>query len=118
MRSVLFFICFYPFTVFAANQSGLMTDNLAQPADVVANFMWKASIILGATLLFAAYLKYMDYRINKNASPLRTVVILVILGALLTLVPLADSLIKTLLPYFFNIFYLIKSVIQQWILKY
>lgn len=111
MKKWLYSLYLFP-TVAAAE---LMTDNLAQPADIVANFMWKASIIIGAALLFAALLKYLDYRVNKNASPLNIVLILFISGSVLTLFPLADSLVKMLFPYFFNFISFIKSVIQQWI---
>src|SRR5688572_13054181 len=91
------------FFVVAANAAfsadlGQVADNLLEPVSVLSNFIGSASIVLGISFLFAALLKYMQHRISPLEVPISTIVMLVIMGVVLLLLPLAYKLTGSGVP--------------------
>ena len=78
---------------------GEVAGNLIEPVNLLSNFVGTAAIVIGISCLFAAFLKYMQYRINPLAAPIGTVILLVILGVILTLLPFAYNLTESGIPY-------------------
>jgi hypothetical protein len=56
------------------------------------------SIVIGLTCLFAAFVRYMQHRVNPLAHPIGTVVTLLILGLLLLVLPLVYKLTESGVP--------------------
>ena len=107
MIKILIIICclFCPSILLGAEEpsSGIgdVAANLLQPVNILADFIGSASIIIGVTLLFGAILKYLQYRINPLASPISTVILLLILGLMLILLPFAYMLTQSGVAYSF-----------------
>lgn len=78
---------------------GEVAGNLIAPVNLMSNFVGTASIVVGASCIFAAFLKYMQYRINPLASPIGTVILLFVLGIILVLLPFAYMLTDSGVPY-------------------
>lgn len=88
----LFTVCFFPIVVLAANSTvgiGHMAEGLLEPANVLSDFMSTASLILGASFIFASFSRYMQHRKNPLAFPISTVIMLLILGVMLVCLPIA-----------------------------
>ncbi len=107
MRCFLFgllcFLLLLPSIAIAAYSSGQgvgqVAANILEPVTILSDFVGNASIIIGATSLFAAFLRYMQHRINPLASPISTVIVLLIIGIVLILLPLAYKLTDNGIPY-------------------
>lgn len=74
---------------------GQLADSMMEPVSVLFKFVATTSLIIGASFLFAAFVRYMQYRVNPLATPISTVIILFFLGALLIALPLAYKLTGT-----------------------
>ena len=83
-----------------AEPSGLgeVANNLLEPVSILSDFVGSASIIIGASFVFASFIRYMQHRVNPLAFPISTIVILFILGVLLMLVPMAYKLAADVTP--------------------
>lgn len=60
------------------------TEPIKAATSVVSN----ASIVVGVSFLFAALLRYLQYRVNPLAAPISNVIFLLILGIVLVCLPL------------------------------
>ncbi len=92
---LLFLVVLLPGMLFAAvNPTGLgaVAGNLMEPVEIVSAFVSTSSIILGGSFLFASVIKYSQHRINPLAVPISTVVLLVVMGIILVVLPLAYKL--------------------------
>lgn len=78
---------------------GGVAQNMMEPVTVVSSFISSACMIIGGTCLFAAFLRYMQYRVNPLASPISTVMILFIMGLLLVILPLVYMLTDSGIPF-------------------
>lgn len=70
---------------------GTIATNLMGPVNVVSSFISSAAIVVGVTMLFGAFLRYMQYRVNPLANPISTVIVLAILGLALLCIPLLSK---------------------------
>lgn len=71
---------------------GEFAGSLMEPVTILSKFISTASMMLGIMCLFSAFLRYMQYRVNRVASPLSTVIVLSILGLLLLALPFVHVL--------------------------
>ena len=78
---------------------GGVATNMLEPVYVVSGFISTASIIIGGTCLFGAFLKYMQYRVNPLAAPMSTVLVLLIIGIILVCLPLVYKLTESGVPF-------------------
>jgi RsiW-degrading membrane proteinase PrsW (M82 family) len=102
MKKYLLLLCFLPTLALADNPAlsiGQIALNLVDIADILTVFVGSASIILGICALFAALLRYLQYRVNPLASPLSTVVLLFILGIVLLFLPYTYKLTGSGIPF-------------------
>lgn len=79
-----------PALTFAAQQNpglGDYAQSLMQPVGVLNNFISSGAIIIGVACLFAAFFRYNLYRINPLASPISTVILLLVLGLVMIGLP-------------------------------
>lgn len=79
---------------------GRVADNLMVPAQIIASFIASCSVVVGMTCLFAAFIRYMQHRVNPLAHPISIVFTLLILGLLLLVLPLIYKLTESGLPSF------------------
>lgn len=77
---------------------GGVAANLIAPVDLVSRFLYGMSIVIGIMCLFAAFARYMQYRVNPLANPIGTVVTLFILGVLLIVLPLVYKFTESGVP--------------------
>lgn len=94
LRLMLCCISFFYFGVVLADQEASTTPSfgefatqLSEPVGILGDFMSTGSIVLGIMSFFAAFLRYLQYRVNPLSSPLSTVVTLIILGILFICLP-------------------------------
>lgn len=78
--------------------AGIVAHNLMEPVTILSNFIGSMSIVVGLTAVFASFLRYMQYRVNPLASPLSTVLLLLILGIVLLVLPLIYKLTSSGIP--------------------
>lgn len=78
---------------------GNVATNLLVPVHLVTSFLYGMSIVIGLVCLFAAFVRYMQYRVNPLANPISTVVTLLILGILLLVLPLVYKLTESGVPF-------------------
>ncbi|HSW94046.1 MAG TPA: hypothetical protein VLJ15_06820 [Gammaproteobacteria bacterium] len=78
---------------------GGVATNLLLPVHVVSSFLYGMSIVIGLVCLFAAFVRYLQYRVNPLANPISTVVTLLILGILLLVLPLVYKLTESGVPF-------------------
>jgi len=85
-----------PDSVWAGSLTSLgdMADSFMQPLAIVSDFFSSAAMIIGASFLFAALIKYQQHRVNPLFVPIGTVVILVVMGVLLISLPLTYRLLQ------------------------
>lgn len=107
MRYILI-ICFcacLPSVASAASSLGFgqIADNLMEPISILAGFIGSASIIVGVTSIFAAIIKYSQYRINPLVAPMSTIILLIVIGVLLICLPLTYKLTESGIPYHFHL---------------
>ena len=76
-----------------ASSIGGFANSLVQPVQVVSSFLLGGAMTIGMTCLFAAFVRYMQYRVNPLANPISVVITLFILGFLLVLLPLLYKLL-------------------------
>lgn len=78
---------------------GAVANNLLQPVEMLSGFFSGASVIIGMSCLFGAFVRYRQYRTNPLASPISTVITLLVLGILLLLLPLVYKLTVSGIPF-------------------
>ncbi len=78
--------------------AGDVANHLMEPVSILSNFIGSMSIIIGLTCLFGAFLRYMQFRVNPLASPISTVLLLLILGIVLLLLPMVYKLTSSGIP--------------------
>jgi hypothetical protein len=71
---------------------GGIAENMMEPVAVISDFVTNGALIIGVSFLFAAFFRFLQYRVNPLAAPLSTVIILFLLGVSLLLLPLAYKL--------------------------
>jgi hypothetical protein len=98
---IIFSITLVPSFVFAGEGIGGLAENLLEPIAIISDFINSAAIILGASALMAAILKYKQYRKNPHASPLGKIIWLFIIGVVLVFLPLVYKLTESGIPYQF-----------------
>jgi hypothetical protein len=95
MRSIFFLtivclLAFAPCSVLAeVSGIGGIAGNLLEPVNILTDFVTSVSLIIGATFLFAAFIKYMQHRVNPMAIPISNVLFLLFFGVVLLCLPLA-----------------------------
>ena len=57
------------------------------PEQILSSFVLTAAVVIGSCCLFAAFVRYMQYRVNPLANPISTVVTLFLIGAILLCFP-------------------------------
>ena len=106
MRYVICYLMFlFPIATFADENEGFgyIAQSLIEPVSVISEFVASASIIIGISFLFGGFLRYLQYRINPMASPISTVVMLLIMGVVLVCLPLAYKLTGAGIPYTYSL---------------
>ncbi len=102
MMKKFLFCCFLsPTIVFAAHSPGIgeIAENMLEPINIVSDFVGSASLIVGICALLAAFLKYMQHRVNPLVAPMSTIVVLVIIGIVLICLPFVYLLTEHGIPY-------------------
>lgn len=82
-----------------ATNLGDVAENLMQPVTMLAEFIYAACIIVGACALMGSFLRYMQYRVNPHATPISTVILLLIIGIVLICLPLVYKLTESGIPF-------------------
>lgn len=88
-RAILIVMSLFPAIALAAfgqqPQGGLgdMASSMMGSTNFVRDTVGLGSLVVGGTFLFASFIRYKQYRINRLAAPLSTVITLFILGILL-----------------------------------
>ncbi|MHB1948264.1 MAG: hypothetical protein ACYCQI_09150 [Gammaproteobacteria bacterium] len=104
MRIILLLVCLLiPVLAFADDQItgvGKVASNILEPVLIVSDFVCSASIIIGVSSLFGAFLKYMQHRVNPLAAPMSTVVVMLVVGIVLVALPFVYLLTENGIPYF------------------
>lgn len=96
----LFCMAIFSCTVFADNVGlGQVANNLMEPVTIVSGFLSGAAVILGLSLLFASFARYMQHRVNPLAHPIGTVITLFIMGVILLVLPLVYKLTESGIPF-------------------
>lgn len=90
-----------PSMTMAAHSQGIggVASNLLEPVDLLSSFVGVASIVIGSTCLFSALLRYLQHRVNPYATPISTVIVLLVLGTILVLLPFAYKLTESGIPF-------------------
>lgn len=98
---ITFLFILIPSIVHADELAGIgkVALNILEPVNIVSDFIGSASIIIGVTALFAALLRYMQYRVNPLAAPASSVVLLLIIGIVLLCLPFVYLLTEHGIPY-------------------
>ena len=103
MRYVILSLLFFIPTLSIADQGiGDVAQNLIEPVSVLSDFVATSSVVIGASFVMASFLRYLQYRINPLAMPISTVIMLLIMGILLILLPLAYKLTEGGIPYTYS----------------
>lgn len=85
---LLILLIIFPSCAFAELQGlGDFAKSLMQPVSILNNFISTGAIIVGVACLFAAFFRYNLYRINPLASPISTVILLLVLGLIMIGLP-------------------------------
>lgn len=66
---------------------GEFATSLMEPVSILNKFMNTACMMLGIMCLFSALLRYMQYRVNRVAMPLGSVMLMFVLGLLFLALP-------------------------------
>jgi RsiW-degrading membrane proteinase PrsW (M82 family) len=80
---------------YAPTGIGQVANNLMDPVFMGANFIGSMAICIGLSFIMASFFKYMQYRRNPMATPISTVVLLLLMGVVLMLLPLAYKLTQS-----------------------
>lgn len=78
---------------------GEVAKQLMEPVTVLSSFIGNGSIIVGVMSLFGALMRYMQHRVNPLASPISTVIVLLILGIVLVCLPFTYLLTGAGIPF-------------------
>lgn len=78
---------------------GAVADNLMEPVTIMSSLVDTGSMVIGLSCLFAAFLRYMQHRINPLATPISMVVYLLIFGIVLTALPLLYTFTESGIPF-------------------
>jgi hypothetical protein len=78
---------------------GDLANDLLGPVTVISDFVGTAAWIVGFSCLFASLFRYLQYRVNPLASPISTVIVLLVLGILLLCLPFTYLLTGTGIPF-------------------
>ena len=90
-------LCSIPGLGFAVQKQkgfGDVASSMIEPVSVLNNFIGSAAIVIGIACLFGAFFRYMQYRINPLASPLSSVIFLLVLGLVLIGLPFIYLIIE------------------------
>lgn len=101
-RYLMFFIgiFWYGVSMAANDQSiGKFATELMEPVGILSDFVSTTALIIGFSCIFAAFLRYMQYRVNPLASPISTVIFLFILGLALLGMPFLYKIVNTGIPF-------------------
>lgn len=84
LRVFIFFISILSMSQLLAEEQtpsiGEFAASLMEPVSILGKFISTGSILMGVMCIFAAFLRYLQYRVNPLAQPLGGVVVLFILG--------------------------------------
>lgn len=78
---------------------GEFAAQLIEPVGILGDFISTASLMMGIMCLFAAFLRFLQFRVNPYASPLSTVITLIILGIVLLCLPFLYLLTGSGVPF-------------------
>jgi hypothetical protein len=78
---------------------GAIAGQLMEPVQILSNFVGNGSIIVGVSCLFAAFMRYMQHRVNPLAFPIGSVWVLLILGVVLVCLPFTYLLTGAGIPF-------------------
>lgn len=98
-RFVIFLVSLL--TVLSSHAQGIgeYAGELIEPVHILSNFISSGSLIVGAMLLVAALMRFLQYRVNPLASPLSTVIMLLVLGIMLVALPFIYLLLDAGIPF-------------------
>ncbi len=101
MRIILMILLVYFPSMAAWADSGLggVAANVMSPVTVMSSFIGSASVLVGASFIFASLVKYIEHRRSPLMVPISTVVFLLIAGIVLLLLPLAYIITNNGIPY-------------------
>ena len=104
LKKIGYYFFLVPTVTFAAftqrpSGFGAVANNLMEPVTIVSSLIDTGSIVIGISCLFAAFLRYMQYRVNPLATPISTVVYLLIFGVILTALPLLYMFTESGIPF-------------------
>lgn len=105
MRYVICYLFLFPFISFAGENDGFgyIAQSLIEPVNVISEFVATGAIIVGVSFIFSGFLRYLQYRVNPMASPISTVVVLLVMGVVLVCLPLAYKLTGAGIPYTYSL---------------
>lgn len=95
----IFLVFSIPQLVFATAKKqdmalGDVASSIIGPVGILNNFIGSASIVIGLACLFGSFFRYMQYRVNPLASPLSSVILLLVLGLVLLGLPFIYLIIE------------------------
>lgn len=96
---LLFSVHVFANTKHEAAGIGVLANNLLLPVSVVSTFLDYASIIIGLTCIFAGIIRYAQYRVNPLMSPISSVILLLVIGAILIAFPYIYAITESGIPF-------------------
>ncbi len=99
LRLMIFMMFCLPMQARCAQGIGHFAGELVEPVTILSNFISTGSFIVGVMLLVSALMRYMQYRVNPLASPISTVIVLLVLGIMLVSLPFVYLLIGAGIPF-------------------
>lgn len=99
LRLMIFMVSCLPIPALCTEGIGHFAGELVEPVTILSNFISTGSFIVGIMLLVSALMRYMQYRVNPLASPLSTVIVLLVLGLMLVSLPFVYLLLGAGIPF-------------------
>jgi hypothetical protein len=97
----LFLFTIRPDLALAVQGFGAIAGDIAQPVNVLADFIYSACFVLGSSFVFASVIKYFEHRRSPLMVPVSTPVCLFLEGAALICVPFISYLSSDVPQYSF-----------------
>lgn len=78
---------------------GGVADNLMEPVGLMADFVYSACIIIGASFIFASVIKYIEHKRSPLMVPIGTPIFLFVAGVALMCMPFLSLLTSSSIRY-------------------
>lgn len=99
LRLMISLVFCLPMPALCAQGIGQFAEQLIEPVTILSSFISTGSFVVGIMLLVSALMRYMQYRVNPLASPMSTVIVLLVLGIMLVSLPFVYLLTGAGIPF-------------------